>query len=211
MKHKVLSMEEKRYQDDLKEIKEMMSRSSKFISLSGLSGIFAGVVALVAAWFANRSVYEHVNTNSYKNLLLSDNMMMHLVLLAVTTLIIAIGGAIYFTQRKAKKNDEPLWNPQSKRLVFNLMIPLVTGGILVLILLSEGYLGMGAPLTLIFYGLGLVNASKYTFTEIRGLGLAEIALGLLAMEYIGSGLLFWAIGFGVLHIIYGAIMQVRYK
>jgi len=67
-----------------------------------------------------------------------------------------------------------------------------------------------APLTLIFYGLALVNASKYTLSEIRSFGIAEIVLGLIAMAFIGYGLLFWAIGFGLLHIIYGIIMHVRY-
>ena len=87
---------------------------------------------------------------------------------------------------------------------------MITGGILCLILLFNGYVGIIAPLTLIFYGLALVNASKYTLKEVRSLGIAEIILGLIATYFIGYGLLFWSVGFGLLHIIYGIIMKTRY-
>jgi hypothetical protein len=77
-------------------------------------------------------------------------------------------------------------------------------------LLVNGYIGFVTPLTLIFYGLALVNASKYTLSEVRSLGIIEIVIGLFAMHFIGYGLLLWAVGFGVMHIIYGIIMHIRY-
>ena len=118
---------------------------------------------------------------------------------------------IFFTSRKAKKNKQKLWDQQTKRLLLNLFIPLATGGILCLILLSKGFIGFVAPFTLIFYGLALVNASKYTLREVRSLGILEIILGLIGTNYVGFGLLFWVIGFGALHILYGIIMKVKYK
>jgi hypothetical protein len=117
---------------------------------------------------------------------------------------------MYFTQRKAKKNNQNIWDKQSQRLIANLMIPLVVGGILCLILLNNGFIGLIAPLTLLFYGLGLVNASKYTLTEIRSLGLIEIALGLIGCQFVGFGLILWAVGFGVMHIVYGIVMHLRH-
>ena len=107
--------------------------------------------------------------------------------------------------------NQPLWNHQTKRLLINLLISLATGGIFSFILLLKGFIGLVAPITLLFYGLALVNASKYTLSEIRSLGLLEIALGLISTYYIGYGLLFWAVGFGALHIVYGVLMHLKYE
>ncbi|MEN8250310.1 MAG: hypothetical protein ABFS32_15355 [Bacteroidota bacterium] len=204
-------MEKSKYIDDLKDIKEMMSRSSRFISLSGLSGVSAGVVALAGALVAYQSVYSKQMSLGYNKLMINSDSVTTLLIIAIVTLVSALAAGIFFTLQKARKNNEKLWDNHSKRLIINLLIPLVTGGIICLMLLLKGYVGMVAPLTLVFYGLALVNAGKYTLTEVRSLGLVEIALGLLAFQFIGYGLMFWAIGFGFLHIIYGVFMHVKYK
>ncbi len=203
-------MDQQKYLDDLKDIKDIMNRSSRFISLSGLSGVAAGICALVGAYVAYRTVYAGQDYLGYRQADLSSGNLTTLLLIAILTISLAAGFGIFFTTHKAKKDNQKLWDMQTKRLLLNLLIPLVTGGVLCLMLLLKGYIGFLAPLTLIFYGLALVNASKYTFSELRSLGILEVILGLLAMHYIGYGLLFWSVGFGLLHIIYGIIMQVRY-
>ena len=203
-------MKEK-YIEDLKEIKDMMSRSSRFISLSGLSGISAGIIAIFGAYLAYETVYTNQDYLGYRQAVLTDNSILQLILIAMSTLILTIVTGIYFTTRETKKKNLNVWDQQTKRLLINLIIPLATGGILCLMLLFRGYIGLIAPLTLIFYGLALFNASKYTLNEIRSLGILEIILGLIAVQYIGFGLLFWVIGFGALHIIYGAIMYKKYE
>ena len=77
--------------------------------------------------------------------------------------------------------------------------------------LFRGYIGFVLPMTLIFYGMALVNVSKFTLNEIRSLGLIEIILGLVALQFVSYGLIIWSIGFGVLHIIYGFIIKMKYK
>lgn len=203
-------MKEK-YIEDLKEIKDIMNRSSRFISLSGLSGIAAGIAALAGAYLAYQTVYANQDYLGYRRAFLTTESLTQLLLIAVVTLIVAIGSVVYFTTRETKKRNQKIWDAQTKRLLLNLSIPLLTGGALCLMLLSKGYIGLVAPLTLIFYGLALINASKYTLDEIRSLGLLEVALGLIAVQYIGLGLLFWSIGFGLLHIVYGIIMHLKYK
>jgi len=204
-------MDDIKYKDDLKDIKEIMSRSSRFISLSGLSGVSAGIIALVGAYLAYQTVYSDQVYLGYRSANLTNQNVTTLLIIALLTIALTIVAGIFFTSRRAKRNKEKLWDQQTKRLLINLLIPLATGGILGLMLLFKGYIGIVAPLTLIFYGLALVNASKYTLTEIRSLGLIEIILGLVAFQFIGYGLLFWSIGFGFLHIIYGIIMHVKYK
>ena len=204
-------MNKDQHLQDLTEIREMMTRSSRFMSLSGISGVLAGLLALGGAYLAYVIVYQGQHFMTYRKAVVTFDNLLHLVLIAASILILSVGSGIYFSYRKAKRTNESFWNDQARRVLINLLIPLVTGGFLCLMLLSRGYVGILPPLTLIFYGLGLVNASKYTMTEIRSLGILEILVGLIAMEFIGYGLIFWSIGFGVLHIVYGIIMYLKYE
>lgn len=204
-------MEKQKYLEDLQDIKTIMDRSSRFISLSGASGIVAGVVALLGAYLAYQTVYTGQDYLNYRRADMTTENLLLLLGIAVGVLILSLVGGLFFTQRKARKSKEKLWNSQSKRLVINLMIPLVAGGLVCVILLSKGFIGIIAPLTLIFYGLGLINASKYTLSEIRSLGLIEIVLGLIGLQFVGFGLILWSVGFGILHIIYGIVMYIKYE
>jgi predicted lysophospholipase L1 biosynthesis ABC-type transport system permease subunit len=203
-------MDKQKYIEDLQEIKEMMSRSSRFLSLSGLSGVLAGVVAILAAFAAYKTVYAQQDYLSYRRAILTTESLLTLLAIGLMAVILAVGGGILFSSRKARKKSQPVWNIQTKRMLANLLIPLVSGGILTLLLLLKGYVGLVAPLTLIFYGLALVQASHFTLKEVKSLGILEIALGLLATYFIGYGLLFWVVGFGLLHIIYGVVMEIKH-
>ena len=203
-------MNKEQYIEDLRDIREMMNKSGRFISLSGLSGIFAGVVALAAAYAAYHAIYENQNYLSYRKAVITNEAILAILVIAIVTIILAVGGAVFFTVRKAKKENEKVWNIHTKNLLLNLFVPLVAGGVVCLMLLSKGYVGVVAPLTLVFYGIGLFSASKYSHPELYSLGILEMILGLIAMYFIGYGLLFWTIGFGVLHIAYGIIMKNKY-
>ncbi len=197
------------YLEDLQEIRNIMNRSSRFISLSGLSGVITGILALIAALLAHWLVFsEGYPQNSTTGI--STEKLWLLVSIAVAVLLLSLALVVGLTVRKARKQKQPVWDLQSKRLLINLFIPLATGGLLCLILLKQGLLPMVAPLTLIFYGLALVNASKYTLSEVRSLGLLEIALGLISAFFTGYGLYFWAMGFGLLHIVYGGYMHKKH-
>ena len=201
-------MEEK-YKSDLAEIRDMMHRSSRFISLNGWSGISVGIIGLIGAYLAHRTIFAALPQFTYQPAPLSQEQISQILFLAGGTLVLAIAAAIFFTIRESKKQEQGLWDSQSRRLVLNLLIPLVTGGILCLIFLFKGFLAFLPTLTLVFHGLALVNASQYTYKEIRILGLLMIGCGILALVSLNFGLLFWAIGFGALHIGYGLIMQLK--
>ncbi|WP_461638633.1 hypothetical protein [Labilibaculum euxinus] len=204
-------MNQQKYIEDLKNIKEMMNKSSKFISLSGLSGISAGIIALIGAYFAWITIYSKTGYQDFNRTLLNNNQLIELLTIGTVTLLLALSFGLFFTRLKTKKLKQKVWDSQTKTLLINLLIPLLSGGIFCVLLLIKGYIGLIAPLTLLFYGLALVNASKYTISEIRSLGMLEILLGLTATYFIGYGLIFWCIGFGLLHIIYGVIMEIKYK
>lgn len=203
---------EQEYIKDLTEIRTMMERSSKFMSLSGLSGIMAGVYALVGAYIAYRLFYggELLVENAEDGQLFSGNVT-EIFLLALAVLVLAIGTAILLSWKKSKKSGEKLWNSATRRLAMNMAVPLLTGGVLVLLLLAKDLHEYIAPVTLIFYGLALFNASKFTFEELRSLALIEIGLGLLAFYFNAYALLLWALGFGLMHIVYGIYMHLKYE
>jgi len=216
-------MEENQVQQDLASIRSLMERSSKFISLSGLSGILAGVYALIGAGWACSIVYTRpVNKLMPVRGLFYDYdsnegfsydhlpIIIRLLAIALVVLVASVATGFLLSRRKAKRNGQTFWGPSSKALLFNMIVPLLTGGALMFIFVLRGHFGIVAPASLIFYGLALIGAGNYTFKGVQYLGINEIILGLIAALFPGYGLLLWAIGFGVLHIIYGSVMYIKY-
>ncbi|MEO6150221.1 MAG: hypothetical protein ABIN95_07865 [Mucilaginibacter sp.] len=212
-------MEEKQLHDDLASIRNLMERSSKFISLSGLSGILAGIYALIGSgfiYYAMRPVMSRFPLADNETITFTDDFWGEtsfiniLVLVGALVLVASVATGVFLTIRKAKKKGQPVWGNTSKLLLFNMAVPLITGAAIVLILISKGYYGIIAPASLIFYGLALLGASNFTFGDVKYLAILEVILGLAGALFPVYGLLFWAIGFGVLHIIYGSIMYFKY-
>lgn len=206
--------------DTLQDIKQMMERSSRFISLSGLSGIAAGSCALVGAWFAYGIIgtnktpannLRHITRDDNIDISISDWMGNQLVQIAAITFIAAFVLAFIFTYLRSKKTNTPIWGTTARRLMINVMIPMVAGGIYLLKLMENQAYGLIAPGSLIFYGLAVLNASKYTLPETKYLGYSEILLGIISLWFIGYGIYFWAFGFGLFHIIYGTVMWWKYE
>lgn len=196
---------------ELSSIRSLMERSAKFISLHGLSGVMAGIYALIGAFFGYRMIYLAGSGLVYREHYVNEGLMVtRLTVIALLVLVCSIGTAVLLSIRKAKQKKQPIWNAASRGLLIHAGIPLATGGLLLFILLYRGYFGVIASTCLIFYGLALVSGSQYTFKDIKWLGLSEILLGLFAALMPGYGLLFWSVGFGLLHIIYGLVMYYKY-
>jgi hypothetical protein len=221
LKHKVLFMQENQTSlDALQDIKQMMERSSRFISLSGWSGISAGLAALAGAFIANSRMAYYIPSNQQSDYSLRGmavnqssyyDLLIELIAIAIGVFVIAFVTAFFFTYRRSVSKNTPIWNSVSQRMVWNALLPILVGGIVILrVLYLESYT-LVAPLCLIFYGLALLNASKYTLGEIRWLGYAQIVLGLINLWNPGWGLVCWSIGFGVMHIVYGFIMWWKYE
>lgn len=212
LKHKVLFMQEvKPPIETLQDIKKMMERSSRFISLSGWSGVSAGLCALAGALVAQGKLATYRSSTESGIDMTGIGLINYLVGLAAVVFAAAFVSAFFFTYIRSRKNNTPIWDPVSRRLMWNVLIPLAAGGICVLKVLQEGYYDLIGPLCLVFYGLSLLNASKYTLGEIRYLGFGQLILGIISLWTPGYGLYFWAAGFGILHILYGLIMWWRYE
>lgn len=199
----------------LSEIRAIMDRSSRFLSLSGLSGVGAGVVALVGVTIGHFYL-QNEYPEGYLRLMQTSveerrTALPFLMLLAGLMIGVALLVAFYFTHRRTHHDGQKLWSAPGRRLAVALAIPLVAGGLFCLRLYLGGDAAMVVPGLLVFYGLALLNASKYTLNEIRWLGLTQIGLGLVCMLLPGWGLIFFGLGFGLGHIGYGLVMYNRYE
>ncbi len=201
--------------EDIREIRNLMERSTRFLSLSGLSGISAGIFALAGAaiaFFLLGYDQRYFEPESYfAGLVHYSNFILYLIIDGAIVLIGALVSSFYFTFRQARKRGLPLWDNTTRRMLIALSIPLLAGGIFCLLLIFHHLVLLAASCTLIFYGLALISASQFTLPEVKFLGISEIIIGLLAALFIGYGLIFWALGFGLLHIIYGFRMYFKYE
>jgi len=203
--------------DDLKTIRKIMEESTKFLSLSGFSGVFLGIFAILGALVAWVFILDNgsIKLDEYYTEGIPGNeasyITLQLMIDACSVLVLSLLSAFYFSFIKAKRSGKRFWTPVSKRLFSNLLIPLVSGGTFVIILLFQNHIQLIIPGLLIFYGLALVNVGKFTYDEIFYLGTLEIITGLVSSFFPAAGLIFWIFGFGILHIIYGIFMYRKYE
>ena len=203
--------------DAIKDIRSMMERSSRFLSLSGLAGIVVGLIAIAGVIVAYNFLGMQFNEPGYYTRIvnsdgsLNNTVYQFLLTELILLLVVALVVAITLSMRKASAKSLPIWDATAKRLVINMAVPLVAGAIFCCILLFHGHVALILPTTILFYGLAIFNASKYTLHDIRSLGVIEILLGLIAAFYVDYALLFWALGFGVLHIAYGIYIYFKYE
>jgi hypothetical protein len=201
--------------DELKTIRKIMEESTRFLSLSGLSGIFAGFFAIagaMVAWFIILQNGTIKYDELFRSLLLKETFTLRWQLIsdAIIVLLLSVIFTLWLSGRKARRAGKALWTPVLRRLMVNMMVPLITGGLLIIILLVQNHIQLIVPGMLIFYGLSLVNAGKFTYGEIFYLGLLEIITGLISTMFPEHGIYFWTFGFGFLHIVYGLFMYRKY-
>ncbi|HEY8898504.1 MAG TPA: hypothetical protein VIM79_26935 [Niastella sp.] len=198
------------YARDITEIRSMMERSTKFLSLSGLAGIMAGIYALAGVYISYKvfdfSPDELTTVNNG-----TEGSLWKIIALAVIVLALSLGTAIYLSWKKATKSGEKFYNATTRRVISAMSVPLVAGGLLMLALFIKGFTGLMAPCSLIFYGLALYNTGKFTYEEVKAMGLIEIGLGLISAYFVDYGILCWALGFGVVHIVYGIYLHYKYE
>jgi len=203
---------ENNYLSQLSEIKKIIEERTRFHFLSGISGILAGTYALIGAYLAYRIIYfsQHIVYDDIYDLSLGFEAI-RLIMIFGVVLILSIMTGLIFSWRKANKDQSKLWNSAALKVLYNFSIPMIIGGIFILYLFNWRFIVLIAPSSLIFYGLALINASNYTFSDVRKLGLTICILGIINLAFPGYGLLFWALGFGVAHILYGLIMYLKYE
>jgi hypothetical protein len=204
------------YSDDIKTIKKIMEESSRFLSLSGLSGLFAGFLAILGGCIAqfgilrSKSFFFNENLSSLSVQEITS-IKIKLISDALLVLLLALAGSLYFSYRKAHRKGQKIWTPVSRRLLLSLIIPLIAGAFFIMIFYLESQWQLIVPAMLIFYGLALIGAGKFTYSEVFYLGLAELLTGFSAAIFQGSAIFFWILGFGFFNLAYGLIMYRKYE
>jgi hypothetical protein len=203
--------------DAINDIKKLMERSSKFSALSGLSGIIVGIMALVCIGISYTILgITPLEPISYLSILNRDGaidteLLKLLIINFSVVLLASFLTAIWLSNKNAVKKGEQIWDLTAKRMLINFSIPMFAGGAYCFILFTQNHIELILPATLLFYGLALLNASKYTVEDIKYLGVLLVLLGLFASIYVDEALLLWGIGFGALHIVYGSFMYFKYE
>lgn len=204
------------YLNQIDDIRNMMERSSRFISLSGLSGVLAGVFGLIGSILVSIHVsgfeISPLDFSQQGFAGIAEQLYAHhyIIMIAVLTLLFSVFTSIVFTMSKAKRNQYQIWDRVAKKMVLSLATPVFFGGLFILALLGVNLPHFMPGVSLLFYGMGLLMASRYTWGEIYYLGLVEMILGIGACFFFEFGLIFWGLGFGIMHIIYGIWLYIKY-
>jgi hypothetical protein len=203
--------------DAIQDIKKLMERSSKFSALSGFAGVVVGFFALLSIGISyNLLEISPFGQTSYLSVLAPNGIINTKIFNIIAlnfgiVLLVSFLTAIWLSNKNAIKKGEQIWDHTSKRMMIHFLIPMFAGGIYCLILFIQNHIALIIPATILFYGLALLNASKYTHDDIKYLGVIMIILGLLASVYLDYALIIWAIGFGLLHILYGSFIYIKYE
>ncbi|PCJ64645.1 MAG: hypothetical protein COA58_12975 [Bacteroidetes bacterium] len=197
-------MSNEKHIQDLKEIRSMMEHSTRFLSLSGMSGVMAGVYALVGAYLAN----NYANGDHFKEY---PNHQLPFLLIGLGVMAAALITGVILTYFKARKSNQTLLDKTALRMVAHIGFPMLVGAFFWLALVYTPSVNLTAGVFLIFYGLGLINGSKYTVNDIRFLGFFDVILGIIALFFPEHGLYLWAAGFGLGHIVYGTYVWAKYE
>ncbi len=202
--------------EDIRAIRQMMEDSSKFLSLSGLSGILAGIYAILGAGYTYFFIFDK-GKHYYNEFMISltgkstNEFRISLIVVAAIVFLSATLSTFYLSRQKAQKAGTQFWSKTAKKILIEMGTVLFLGGIFCIILIFQGDLRLVASATLLFYGISLISIAKYTHHNIKYLGYSEAILGLFAGIFLSYGIVFWSIGFGVFHIIYGIVMYLKYE
>lgn len=202
--------------EDIRVIRKLMEESSRFLSLSGLSGIIAGIAGLAGAWVAHLVIRGNTPYPDWYLKPLAGGeagagTVLELFSAMAVVLAVAFTAAVVLSSRKAKKSGLHAWTPVTKRMLMSLLLPLAAGGLFILFTVNTVPASVTAASSLIFYGVAMMSAGKFTFGEIHWLGVLEVVTGLACLLMPQYTILIWAVGFGVIHIAYGLFMHLRYR
>ncbi len=204
-------MKEQNPHDSIAEIRKMMENSTRFLSLSGFSGVVIGIYSMVAVFlFAHQHNFDFTHFDIDSNLWFDPGFTKSALVYAVLLFAASLATSLLFSLRKSRKNKLPILSSVTRKLAFNFFTPLIVG-VLICLYFLPNYGELILPFSLIFYGFALLFASHYTFNTLKYFGLCQLVLGILALYLPALQLVFWSLGFGALHIVYGLFMYLKFE
>ncbi|HUA84306.1 MAG TPA: hypothetical protein VMB85_10640 [Bryobacteraceae bacterium] len=184
--------------DNLRYIRETMERAGAFTAVPGWGGVAMGITALGASFVAAQqgSIGRWVIT-----------------WVAEGVLAIIIG--ILAMWRKAAMAGKPLWSAPARKFLFSFAPPLIVGAALTIVLWRAGAATAIPGVWLMLYGTGVVTGGAFSVPIVPVMGVCFLIEGAVAMFMPAAWSVPWndvwlALGFGGLHIVFGAIIARRY-
>ncbi len=180
--------------DNLRYIRETMERATPFTGISGSGEIAIGATALIASVIAARQ-------SSFKYWVYTW--------LAEGFISMLIAG--WSMDRKARAARTTLFSGSGRKAVFSLAPPLIAGGLLTVVLFRAGLSDAIPGVWLLLYGTGVITGGMFSVRAVPAMGLCFMALGAFALFSSPVWVnWFMAVGFGGLHLLFGAIIVRRY-
>ena len=208
-------MKEIEVKQTLDDIRDMMSKSSRFQAISGWSiiviGVFAAIASLMAAtvigivdvpFFGNLQRYATLNTPTK----IQAAAVIALVLFTVCLLTVFIFAIV----KSKRHNLRFTFDKRMAQMLLAFFIPLLAGGLFSMAMVLQHHYGLTSSIMLMFYGLALINCSHYTYPILRWLGYTELLIGIIDCFTMSHALLFWFLGFSVAHILFGIIYVIMF-
>lgn len=209
-------MENKEALNTLNEIKDLMEKSSRFQSISGLSIVIVGLLASVVSAGAWLMLLPHSDISwlptTCNGILINSPFRTKIaVFSALLLLVISFSTVSFFSLHKMKKQRGAVsFDSTLRRCLFHFCVPMVVGGLLCAAMLLQGHYGLTSTFMLVFYGLALINCSHYTSSSIAMLGYAQLVLGVVDCFAVSHAILLWWLGFGLMHILFGIYFIIKY-
>lgn len=203
-------MDANRAADELKAIRELMERPVRYSTMSGLSGVLAGLASLagvfadlyVSGRYADRPAEAvRINMGIWAGVFLA-----------------AFAAATVPTRLRERKRGMPFWSRIKKQILLTILPPFVGGVGLTAAIVCRWWIGDGPnmwglipAIWMLFYGLALWQVGLFSPAEIRVLAVAFLLAGLAAAALFHT-YPYWAMGltFGGFHIVYGVVVWIRH-
>lgn len=180
--------------DNLRFIRSTMEGSSRFTDVSGIGMLLIGVSAVLATLVAAARPSE-----------------LAAVLVWEAEAVVAITIGLLASLHKARDRWQRLLAAPARKFVLGLAPPLAAGGVLTIALQREGLLDLLPGMWLVVYGAAIAAAGAFSVRILPVLGFSFMAVGSVAFlaPAAWTGWLL-GLGFGGLHIVFGAIIARRY-
>ena len=177
--------------DNLRFIRETMERAGSFTAVPGWGGIAMGISAIIAAVLAGKEQDPALWLRVW-----------------IIELIVAMLLASATMTLKARRARTSLFMGPARRFAMAFAPPVMVGGVLTWALAWREQFELLPAVWLLLYGAGIIAGGMYSVRVVPIMGGLFFMLGLLALFLPGNLLL--ALGFGVLHIVFGSIIAWRY-
>jgi len=180
--------------DNLEFIRETMERSTHFTAVPGYGGILMGVTAAVATYIAAQQPTQIAWLRVW-----------------LTEAVLAFAIGLLAMWQKSRIDGQSLVSVPAKKFALGFAPPMIVGVAVVLGLWKNEYYYAIPPVCMLCYGAAVVCGGAFSVRVVPVMGWCFMAFGsaafLLPATY---GNLMMAVSFGLLHIVFGAVIARRY-